>query len=691
MLRKNFTFTCLSSRTTDTGFDILAINEGEAKGHGISFSAAVLKDSLPLWDELPCFLDHPSFFAGQSVRDLAGAFHNPSWDESEKGIRLQLIPNGPASSDLTALREAAKADQAIMKAIGFSAVLRLQYKNSGEVTKIISVASCDTVIDPARGGKFLSAQYPIGRASVKQASSISATRVAKEGGTMSQTNPQTAAPAIEDEEQEEVVENQTAAGDDPNVTALRNLSGTQDTIAQLNQDAQASRAVLTQMYANLLTTGLATSKLPAPMQTRIRDDFTAKLTAGQLFEPKDLQDRIDADRKLMSEISANAIVQGPARSTVTGMYSTDDQITAAVHDMFQVARPEGLEKIKAARLTGIRELYFMLTGDRQLRGGYHPSEIYLATTADFSGLVANVMNKVVSNQWDELGRAGYDWWQQIVKIEHFESLNDITGVLVGTVGTLPTVGEQEEYPELAIGDSPETASFVKKGGYIALTLEMIDRDQTRKLMHYPKELANASLRTLSARIAAIFTANSATGPQMADTGYLFNSTALTTKGGHANLLTTALSAAQWDVVAAAVYNQPMLIKNDAAYLGTGPKMALEPTFCLVPRALRKTAYDTFLNEWDVSANVHSANLLKGLVKPVVVPEWTDTNDWAAVCDPDIAPSIIVGERFGLKPEIFVAGRENDPSVFMNDEHRIKVRDFKAVLVQDFRPLHKENV
>jgi hypothetical protein len=43
------------------------------------------------------------------------------------------------------------------------------------------------------------------------------------------------------------------------------------------------------------------------------------------------------------------------------------------------------------------------------------------------------------------------------------------------------------------------------------------------------------------------------------------------------------------------------------------------------------------------------------------------------------------------PEIFIANRETDPAVFMNDEHRIKVRHFLAVLVQDFRPLHKSNV
>ena len=30
-----------------------------------------------------------------------------------------------------------------------------------------------------------------------------------------------------------------------------------------------------------------------------------------------------------------------------------------------------------------------------------------------------------------------------------------------------------------------------------------------------------------------------------------------------------------------------------------------------------------------------------------VPEWTDTTDWAAVCDPRIAPAIFIGKGGGL--------------------------------------------
>ena len=227
---------------------------------------------------------------------------------------------------------------------------------------------------------------------------------------------------------------------------------------------------------------------------------------------------------------------GPGR--IEGMATTEDQLQCAVDDLLGAPRDEGKEKIRAAKLSGIRELYLMLTGDQEMRGGYKKERVHLATTADFTGLVKNALNKMVADQWMKLGRAGYDWWKQIVQVEHFGSLNGITGTLIGTVGSLPVVAEGGEYTELAIGDSPETASFVKYGGYIPLTLELIDRDETRKLRAYPFELASAGMRKISALVAAIFTDNAGVGPTLADTGALFNATAVTTAGGHANLLTT---------------------------------------------------------------------------------------------------------------------------------------------------------
>jgi hypothetical protein len=121
-------------------------------------------------------------------------------------------------------------------------------------------------------------------------------------------------------------------------------------------------------------------------------------------------------------------------------------------------------------------------------------------------------------------------------------------------------------------------------------------------------------------------------------------------------------------------------------------MAVNPRFMLVPRALELTAKKILYPSWENAANVHSENLQQGQMGDVVtVPEWTDATDWAAVIDPRIVPGIFVGTRFGVMPEVFIAGQELSPAVFMNDEHRLKVRHFLAVWVNDFRPLHKSNV
>ena len=438
-----------------------------------------------------------------------------------------------------------------------------------------------------------------------------------------------------------------------------------------------------QMNKWTLDLGLDRSHLPRPMQDVLRKQF-----ATREFTVSELDEAIEDQRKILSQLTGSETVRSVGR--VEGMLNEQDRLSLAVEDLFGIER-ESNQNLKVPRLTGIRELYLMLTGDTDLHGGYYPERMQLATTADFTGLVKNALNKIVVRTWSQLGKAGYDWWKDITTQEHFSSLHDVTGTLIGTVGDLPAIAEGAEYTELPIGDSPETASFTKYGGYIPLTLELIDRDDAKRLTAYARQLGSAGLRKISKLVAEIFTANSGIGPSMADGGALFNATAVTTAGGHANLTTTALSAGQWDTVSMAVYKQPMLIKNEAGYYGTGPALAINPKFMVIPRNLGKTAWEICAGNFVREQDYVYDNVMKGTAVPVIVPEWTDANNWAAVCDPVIAPAIYVGERFGIMPEIFVAGENTSPAVFMNDEHRLKVRHFLAVWVNDYRPLHKANV
>lgn len=143
-----------------------------------------------------------------------------------------------------------------------------------------------------------------------------------------------------------------------------------------------------------------------------------------------------------------------------------------------------------------------------------------------------------------------------------------------------------------------------------------------------------------------------------------------------------------------MFNQPMLVANETGHYGSGSKMAIDPKYCLVPRALKAQAEALFMPRWASSVEAISSAggpTYGGHVVPITVPEWTDATDWAAVADPLIVPGVCIGERFGLLPEVFIAGDETDPAMLVNDESRIKVRHFIAVGVADFRPLHKSNV
>jgi hypothetical protein len=76
---------------------------------------------------------------------------------------------------------------------------------------------------------------------------------------------------------------------------------------------------------------------------------------------------------------------------------------------------------------------------------------------------------------------------------------------------------------------------------------------------------------------------------------------------------------------------------------------------------------------------------------IVCPLWTDTNNWAAIADPNLYPSIAIGYRYGRQPEIFSVASPTAGLMFTNDTMPVKVRFFYAVGPVDYRGLYKENV
>jgi len=650
-----FTTDLRPSSSVPKGYEVLLIHAGQANGW--NFSRQVLRDSVPMFDGVDCFADHNLF--EQSVHELCGVFSNPRWSDERGGVLADLRPTGPQADLLRIYAEdviASAAKQSPHPNVGFSPVLVFQSKENGEVSHILRVRSCDLVVNPAFKTSFIKAKFNSPSSVLRPSSAEGPER-----------NPMT-----------------EPTNPTETVAALQELTGAQREIDTAVRGMQEAHLLACQ---NLLASSLdAALDLPEPAKQAIRADFQ-----DRTFKPAELQTKIKAWRESLAQSQAPAEIVGPTR--VTAMFNSEDQMQAAMDDLLGAPRDGGHENLKVHRFSGIREAYLMLTNDFNFVGDVDQRLAqFQSTTATFPQLVKNALNKAIVRHWKEMGRAGYNWWEKIATIEAFETLNQITWLITGTIASLPVVAEGDDYTELQYGDNGETSDFVKYGGYLEFTLEAMDRDNTRLLRAAPRELANAVLRNISQEVSDLFTDNSDVGPTLADGGALFNATAVTTAGGHANLLTTALSAAQWEVVKRAVYDQPMHVANSAGNYGTGKKQAIDPRFLLVPRALQLTAMQILYPALERATDIYTENLQRGEPGDVItVPEWSDANNYAAVVDPMLIPGVMIGTRFGLIPQIVIAGDQRDPAMFANDASRLKVRHFLAVGVGNWRALHKSNV
>jgi hypothetical protein len=649
----------LASGLTDRpNYAITIIKAGNTR-HGWRFPAPVLQAALSRFQGAACFVDHTDglFQTNASVRDLAGVITDVSWDPDagETGAltgRLALNRT-PAADWLELLLDQIVEDREqglAVPNVGLSADLYCAYHLDGSTrvaTDIRLVNSIDVVFDPAAGGAF-------DRVLNSMKGGITMKDEQLSPGALSDSPPASAPPKAG--EQRVTSEVQTGHQAQADVTAA----------------AQQAQDLLRAQCQTVLDGALTWCDLPQPMKDAIRAQFS-----GRVFAPESLDAEIKRYRTMLAGMLEDKVITGAGEALdgprASGMLSSLDRVQLAFEHLMGLPMPEQHSDIP--RLSGIREMYLMLTGDHDFYGRFYPERVRLSnvTTASMTSAVKNVLNKVLLQAYNVRPR----WWAPIAHEEDFGSLNQITWMKTGGIGALPTVTEGGAYTELDWSDAEETADFVKKGGYIGITLEMMDRDDVGSVKRIPRELGNAAWRTLSALVSALFTDSSGTGPTMADGYHVFDAS------NHSNLLTTALSASAWDAVVQAVYQQ--------TEPGSSAPLAIRPQFCLVPIELERTALAIFEQPWSTEATYHYLEPRAGSARVVVVPEWTDANNWAAVCDPNDCPGICIGYRYGREPELFVADDQTVGSMFTNDEMRIKCRFIVAVGVADYRPLHKSNV
>jgi hypothetical protein len=641
----------------------------------------------------PTFIDHPDWFEYPSLRNLAGITLDAAEMSDDDAVynTIRLYPNDPGNI-VAQLFDAILADAAQgepVPDIGLSAVLwprweRVEYEEGEdpvwEMADIRHVESIDFVFEPGADGRVesaLAALRALGPAGISQVDEQSPKSLGPTGGQASEDLGPNSEP-------ETLSQPRRLIMPEENVTHTE-VSNTTVEVSQhtSNPNMDTWLQSLRQATAEAL---ISAAGLPPHAQARLRShDYDS---------PADVTAAIDAERQYLATLVEDNVVQVGSAPPRGARYSVGpngiEQVQLALEALMAGRRPgDGI-----AALSGIREAYHLLSGDFEMTGVFQPDRVYLAnvTTTTMASLTANALNKVVVNMF-----ATYPhWWAPAVTEMDFTSLQDVRWTTLGGVGELPTVAEGAAYTELTWDDQVETDAFVKKGGYLGLTLEAIDKDDTGRLQAAPRALAQSAWLTLGKAISAIFTSNSDVGPTMSDTGALFNATAVTSTGGHANLLTTGLSAAQFEVVSIAMMKAPELHSGERLGALTRPRLLW------VPVDLEATALQILASEnqagqanWDINveadADLRSQRLRDARRRVIVVPFWTDVNNWAAQADPNLYPSIGIGYRYGRTPEIFSVASPTAGLMFSNDTLPVKVRFFFAVGPIDWRGLHKSNV
>ncbi len=230
-------------------------------------------------------------------------------------------------------------------------------------------------------------------------------------------------------------------------------------------------------------------------------------------------------------------------------------------------------------------------------------------TSDFTSLFANVANKRLRNAYEENAGSYALWARRAPNAPDFKNLSVVQ--LAGAPDLLQT-NEAGEFKYGAMTDGGETYAVLTYGRIVSLTRQAIVNDDLRAFERMVTAFGFAARRLENRTVYAQLTANA----PLADGGALFNATAATTPGGHANLGTGAGSALQFTSLTSG--RTAMRLQKGYA----SEELNLAPSYLIVPAALEQTAYQLTSSNYVPSTKAEVNEFRAGgrtALTPVVEP------------------------------------------------------------------------
>lgn len=715
-----------------TLLNVALMNCGEAIGHGFSIDLTTLAQVRDLVNAegdkgIKVRFRHPQSAPGSipdDLGDVIGTVTNARIDGESLRGDLQLGDYAevlPGLGDVrTYLLRRAKSDPTrlgLSAVIGFDTepVMGRSGKPIALVARVFELEAIDVVGKGAATAQngLLAAAAPVASASPPtqptEPAAGAVPAAPKPVSQLQQRNPMD--PAIK----QYLVANHGLAADASDDDA-------QAMFDSLSPDAQgACKASMSAAAPVAATLSARTPASPAPAQSRtalITDDGDRLLAmegkrvtqiaqlATLLKVPNDVaqlaiaqgETVVDAKARFLKHLSDTAT---PIHSVKVGEDKNRASLAAAIPDAIRlragvdVKNPhERAQQLRHRSLADMARTFFVslgvpteeaynlspvhvaeLLGPRNFARKYPQYAQLAQSSSDFTSILADTINKTLRNAYMDAPRTWNIWARRTTNPD----FKTITRAALSASPDLVARDEGKGISYVTLSDSKETYSLSEYTGGIKLTRRAIINDDLDAFSRIPMLQGNAAARKEDDVAYAIITANAT----MADTGALFNSTAVTTAGGHANYTSSGLA-----VSVASLAAQEKLLKKQKGPEGAS-RLELRAKFLLVPSSIYRVAQQVVSSTVDPAKNNAAVNpfLNEGLV--VVSSARLDDNSataWYLLADYRDGQVDTVEVCFLADEPEPVAKQETD---FDTEDVKFAIRHTVAAKAIDFRGMTKQ--
>jgi hypothetical protein len=293
------------------------------------------------------------------------------------------------------------------------------------------------------------------------------------------------------------------------------------------------------------------------------------------------------------------------------------------------------------------------------------------STSDFANILADSINKKLRDQYEGAPKTFAPFCRQ-ASAPDFKTMSRVQ---LSDFPSLTSVNEHGEFKFYSMSDGKEQYSLATYGARVGLTRQAMINDDLSAFSRIPGMVGQSAADLESDIVWAIITANA----NLADGGALFNATALTTAGGHANLTSSGTAIS---VDSLGVGKKQMRLQKSLQ----GRLLNLVPGFLIVPAA-KETIAQQFQSNSYVASESGKINPFAGQLQLIVEPR----------LDANSATAWYMAAQPGRVDTIEYCYLEGAEGVYTEtkmgwevDGMEIKVRHDFAAKAIDFRGLYKNN-